>query len=230
MAIESKIKDGIGLIGLNRPEKANAYDKAHLTMIQEAFRGLAEQCEVIAFHSLHSGAFCAGADLDEMSDATPKDAENLFSQAVFTEIARSPVVSIAVVNGAAVAGGFELALATDLRVVGPRALFRLPETSLGIIPAAGGSTRLTGLLGASIAKQVILGGRTISSADAVTWGLGVAAEGDPLAFGLKWAEAIQGHPEATAAAKRIVNAAAEDRSLADERTAQARLYANRIQR
>jgi len=227
MAIESKIKDGIGLIGLNRPEKANAYDRDHLTMIREAFCSLAQQCEVIAFHSLHPGAFCAGADLDEMSDATPKDAENLLSQAVFTEIARSSVVTIAVVNGPAVAGGFELALAADLRVVGPQAMFRLPETSLGIIPAAGGSTRLTGLLGASIAKQVILGGRTVSSADAVRWGLGVASEGDPLVFGLQWAKAIQGNPAATAAAKRIVDAAAEDRSLADERKTQAQLYANR---
>ena len=227
MAIQSKITDGIGLIGLDRPEKANAYDRAHLESLQAQFKQLSERVKVVIIHSVHSRFFCAGADLDEMRDAKPEDARNLRSQKVFTEIARSPVISIAVIDGPAVAGGFELALAADLRVIGPNASFRLPEVSLGIIPAAGGSTRLTATLGASIAKHVILANQPISAAQAVAWGLGMQADQDPLETALIWAQQLTLNPDAAQSAKRVIDAAAEDRSLRDEREAQAVLYGKR---
>lgn len=228
MGIQSEIIDGIGHIRLDRPEKANAYDRAHLVALRDAFRTISAGVSVVVIGSTSDRVFCAGADLDEMKQAQPEDAQNLLSQAVFTEIARSPVVSIAAVDGAAVAGGFELALAADLRVIGADATFRLPETRLGIIPAAGGSTRLTGLLGASVAKQVILGGEDITAAQAVAWGLGREGGNDALAVATRWAEQIrETSPEARSAAKRIIDQAAEDASLLAERTAQAALYAKR---
>ena len=228
MSIQSEILNGVGLISLDRGEKANAYDKAHLRDLRAAFASLTERTRVIIIRSAHPRFFCAGADLDEMKEATPEDARNLLSQAVFTEIARSPAVTIAVVDGPAIAGGCELALACDLRVIGAGAVFRLPETSLGIIPAAGGCTRLSALLGASISKQVILGGGSISADEAIRWGLGVDGGPEPMVSGSQWAQRLlSASPDALASAKRIIDQAAEDRSLQDERETQAQLYAKR---
>ncbi len=228
MSIQAEIIDGIGHIRLDRPEKANAYDRAHLVALREAFQSLSSDVSVVVISSTSERFFCAGADLDEMKQATPEDARSLLSQSVFTEIARSRVVSIAVIDGPAVAGGCELALAADLRVIGAGARFRLPETSLGIIPAAGGCTRLTGLLGAAVAKQVILGGGEINAENAVSWGLGRDGGSEPMATAIDWARQIQASdPEARAAAKRIIDQAAEDATLLAERTAQAELYAKR---
>jgi methylglutaconyl-CoA hydratase len=228
MSIQSEILNGVGLISLDRGEKANAYDKAHLRDLRAAFASLTERSRVVIIRSAHPRFFCAGADLDEMKEATPEDARNLLSQAVFTEIARSPAVTIAVVDGPAIAGGCELALACDLRVIGAGAVFRLPETSLGIIPAAGGCTRLSALLGASISKQVILGGGSISADEANRWGLGVDGGPDPMASALQWAQRLlSASPDALGSAKRIIDRAAEDRSLQDERETQAQLYAKR---
>jgi enoyl-CoA hydratase/carnithine racemase len=228
MSIQSEILNGVGLISLDRGEKANAYDKAHLRDLRAAFASLTERTRVVIIRSAHPRFFCAGADLDEMKEATPEDARNLLSQAVFTEIARSPAVTIAVVDGPAIAGGCELALACDLRVIGAGAVFRLPETSLGIIPAAGGCTRLSALLGASISKQVILGGGSISADEANRWGLGVDGGPDPMASALQWAQRLlSASPDALGSAKRIIDRAAEDRSLQDERETQAQLYAKR---
>ena len=228
MSIQSKILDGIGHIWLDRPEKANAYDRAHLDAMADAFSALASQCPVVIIASAHPQFFCAGADLDALKAASPEDARRLRSQAVFTEIARADTVSIAVVNGPAVGGGCELALAADLRVIGAGAVFRLPETTLGIIPAAGGCTRLTSLLGSAIANGVILGGEQIDASQAVAWGLGVDGGDTPDETAARWAaRLLKGSPKARAAAKRIINRAAEDRSLRDEREAQAILYRGR---
>ena len=228
MSIQSKIVDQVGIISLDRPEKANAYDRAHLDALAEAFNQLTTECAVVIIRSTDPRFFCAGADLNELKDATPEDARQLRSQAVFTAIARSEAVSIAVIDGPAVAGGCELALAADLRVIGANAVFKLPETSLGIIPAAGGCTRLTTLLGASVAKSVILGGEAISSDQAILWGLGVDGGDDADATAIAWAERLAKlKPEALRAAKRIIDAASEDASLAEERAAQSVLYALR---
>jgi len=228
MSIQSEILNGVGLISLDRPEKANAYDQAHLEDLRAAFASLTDRTSVIMIRSAHPRFFCSGADLDEMKGATPEDARNLLSQAVFTEIARSSVITIAVVDGPAIAGGCELALACDLRVIGAGAVFRLPETTLGIIPAAGGCTRLSALLGSSIAKQVILGGSSISGDEAVRWGLGVDGGSDTMLTATQWAQRLlAASPEARQSAKRIIDQAAEDRSLEDERETQAQLYAKR---
>ena len=228
MSIQSEIIDGIGHIRLDRAEKANAYDRAHLDALAEAFAHLAANCPVVVIASAHPRFFCAGADLAELEKATPDDARQLRSQAVFTEIARSDAVSIAVVDGPAVAGGCELALAADLRVIGTNAVFRLPETALGIIPAAGGCTRLTALLGAAIAKSVILGGRDITAHEAVRWGLGIDGGTTANETALDWARGlVRRGPEALTAAKRLIDQVAEDGALEDEREAQAILYANR---
>ncbi len=229
MSIHFEINGSVGHLLLDRPEKANAYDRAHLQALSAALDQLEAQCSVLLIRSTHPSVFCAGADLDEMKDATPEDAKRLYSQTLFTRIARSPVVSIAVIDGVAIGGGCELALCADIRVVSQQAIFRLPETQLGIIPAAGGSTRLTSLLGASIAKQVILAGQDISAQEAIRWGLATDGGDNPVKTAIELAQTLASRdPDALSAAKQIIDARAEDVSLKAERNAQAVLYAKRL--
>jgi enoyl-CoA hydratase/carnithine racemase len=228
MAIHTEAHDGYGVLSLDRIDKANAYDRAHLDALEAGFIALSAEAHVVVIRALGGGAFCGGADLDEMREATPDDARQLRSQAVFTTIARSPAITIAAVDGPAIGGGCELALACDIRLVGPGARFGLPETSLGIIPAAGGCTRLQRLLGASVAKQLILGGRTLDAERAVQLGLAMALHEDPTqaAFALA-TELAQRSPEAMRMAKEIIDRRDESASLEAERLAQAELYALR---
>ena len=168
-------------------------------------------------HSPNSRNFRTFADVEK----TAEDAFALRSQSIFEEIAQSSVISIAAVHGAAVAGGCELALACDLRVIGPKAYFALPEVSLGLIPSAGGCTRLSSLIGASRSKAVILGGDTITAQHALDWGLANRLTDTPYDTALKWAEQINQSPHlALRLAKRVLTAP----NLAKERLCEAILY------
>lgn len=218
----------VGTIRLNRPERANAYDEAHLDVLHAAIVTLRD-CTVVLVRATGS-TFCAGADLKELgvrrTGGDWQAALNLHSQRVFTALARAPFVSIASVQGPAVAGGFELALACDLRVVGPTARFSLPETTLGIIPSAGGLTRLARLCGVSVAKGVVLGGRVVDSGEAMHVGLAHLAGTDHDA--LEWATALSRRsPAAQLAAKERLDATESDLCLLLERAAQAGLYGRR---
>lgn len=229
MPVHTAIDDGVGTLTLDRPRRAHAYDRAHLLALQAGFAQLAAEVSVVVVQSTGDRAFCGGADLKAMKRATPLDALDLLSQKVFAELADSPVVTIAAVQGAAIAGGCELALACDLRVVGPNARFALPETALGLIPAAGGCTRLPRLVGQSIARQVILAGATISAEQAVRWGLAV----DPVAENAKAAAlelartVARRDAVALRLAKQVLGADGRTTSLGMERVAEAVLYARK---
>ncbi|MFZ5479920.1 MAG: enoyl-CoA hydratase/isomerase family protein [Myxococcota bacterium] len=225
MPVHQQTAGPVGRLTLDRPGRANAYDRAHLDALLAGAVDLAARCAVLVVDA-EGGAFCGGADLDELGAASPIEALELRSQRVFTAIARLPCVTIAAVQGPAVAGGFELALACDLRVAGPDAAFWLPETKLGIIPSAGGTTRLTRLVGPSRAKEVILGGRRIDAATALAWGVVHRVASDLRAEALAWAEEIAARdPRALAAAKQLIDAGDSDGALARERQAEAVLYA-----
>ncbi len=230
MPIHVAIHEGVGVLTLNRPARAHAYDSVHLGLLVQGIRRCAEaRVPVLLLHSTGDRAFCAGADLHEMAEADPLDALELLSQCVFNELARYPGVSIAAVQGPAVAGGFELALACDIRVVGPGARFSLPETRLGLIPSAGGCTRLSRLVGPSVAKQVILGGITLDAQRAVALGLALGPEADPLAAARALAGRIATHhdPLACRLAKGILDRGEDPASLEAERVAEALLYSRR---
>ena len=230
MAIHTETHDGYGVLTLDRQERANAYDRAHLDALEAGFIALSSEVQVVVIRAAGSGAFCGGADLNELAQATPDDARNLRSQAVFSTIAKSPAITIAAVHGPAIGGGCELTLACDIRVVGPNARFRLPETSLGIIPAAGGSTRLHRLVGRSVAKQMILGGKTIGAERAVHLGLAMTLADDPSQAAYALAiELAQRSPDALRLAKEIIDQPDVADSLKAELVAQAELYALRKQ-
>jgi enoyl-CoA hydratase len=217
------------MLTLDRPKRAHAYDEPHLLALQDGFRRLCGSVSVVVVQSTGDRAFCGGADLHAMQHAQPLDALDLLSQKVFAEIADSPVVSIAAVHGAAIAGGCELALACDLRVVGPHARFALPETAIGLIPAAGGCTRLPRLVGQSVAKQVILAGEEITADKAIRWGLatGEVAE-DVHAAALALGRRItRRSPLALRLAKQVMAADGRSDSLTAERLAEAVLYGAR---
>ena len=231
MTVHLKIDGSVAHLRLDRPEKAHAYDQALLDAMEshlDALEGTPVSALVVS--STGDGAFCGGADLNEMKHATPEDAENLRSQALFDRLSRLPIVSIAAVHGPAIGGGFELAMACDLRVVGPAARFGLPETRLGLIPTAGGCTRLPRLIGISRAKEIILGGRTIDAHTAVDWGLAHRFAQDCRAEAKDWAlEITQLDRQALAAAKRVLDAEDLSPSLARERREEAILYARKAE-
>ena len=229
MAVLTTVVDSVGVLTLDRPDRAHAYDRAHLLALRNGLAQLAAQVQVVVVRSTGDRAFCAGADLKELGEVAPTDALDLLSQRVFAELADSPVVSIAAVQGAAVAGGCELALACDLRVVGPQARFSLPETALGLIPAAGGCTRLPRLLGQSIAKQVILAGEAITADQAVRWGLatGEVTE-DAHKAALELARRVATRSAlALRLAKQVMARDGRTDSLAAERLAETVLYGDR---
>jgi enoyl-CoA hydratase/carnithine racemase len=128
----------VGVLRLGRPARANAYTPAMLRALEAGLRRLEGEARALVVEAEGAGAFCGGADLGLLAAARPEDALDLLSQRVFSAISNSPLPSVAAVQGPAVAGGCELALACDLRVAGPAARFAQPETARGLVPAAGG--------------------------------------------------------------------------------------------
>ncbi len=215
---------------IDRAERAHAYDLALLDGIAHAIAHLGAHVRALVIESTGEGAFCGGADRAALAVARPLDALRLRSAEVFTRLASLPVPVIAAVQGPAVAGGFELALACDLRVAGPRARFRLPETALGLVPAAGGTSRLVALVGGSRARELVLAGRELDAETALAWGVVHRVAEDPRATALAWAHELAATRDAAAlaAAKRLLaDVEGLDAAFARERAAEGILYARR---
>lgn len=220
MPVRHERQGAVAILTLDRPARAHAYDRELLDALVEGLDALGD-APVVVVESTGAGAFCAGADLGEVRSRTPLSSLELRSQRTFTRLARHPAVTIAAVHGAAVGGGLELALACDLRVAGPRARAWLPEPSLGILPAAGGTTRLARLVGVSRAKAVILGGEKVDAETGLGWGLWNRVAEDPRAAARAWAAEIAGRdPHAQQWAKQILDADESAAGLASERVVQ----------
>lgn len=165
-------ENGTAIFKANRPQVKNAMNtpcwEEFLSFLQEAQRD--ERVRVIVL-SGEGDAFIAGADISEVQNAPASAA--LFSASGevvrLLETGRKPV--IAAVNGAAFGGGFEVAIACDIRIASESAVFGLPETGLGLIPGMGGTQRLCKLIGLGRAKEVVMAGRNIRAEDAAAWGL-----------------------------------------------------------
>lgn len=174
--IITQTSDDILTITINRPEKLNALNKQTLKELNLVLTAAFENSEVGGIIITGSGekAFVAGADISEFSDYSPQQGEELAREGqakVFDLIANSPKPIIAAVNGFALGGGLELAMACHIRFASEQAKMGLPEVSLGLIPGYGGTQRLTELVGKGRALEIILSANMIEATEAYRIGL-----------------------------------------------------------
>ncbi|KEP25939.1 enoyl-CoA hydratase [Bacillus zhangzhouensis] len=165
----------IGIMTLNRPEQVNSLSAGMLEEINQTIQEIKqdESIRCLLITGAGSKVFCAGADLKERRLMTEEEAKEavLTIQQTFTEIESLPIPVIAVMNGHALGGGLELALACDLRIARAGARLGLPETGLAIIPGAGGTQRLPRLIGLGKAKELIFTGASLQADEALQIGL-----------------------------------------------------------
>ena len=168
--------DGMATVTINRPEKLNALNKATIAELHEAFAALDNDDTVLVVMVTGSGekAFVAGADISEFANFSVAEGAELAAQGQellfdFVENMKTPV--IAAVNGFALGGGLELAMACHFRIASDNAKMGLPEVSLGVIPGYGGTQRLPQLVGKGKAMEMIMTAGMITADDAKTVGL-----------------------------------------------------------
>lgn len=211
MAIDLEYQDHVALLTINQPDKLNALNSDRLRSlflrIQEA--SLHPEVRAIVLTGAGERAFVAGADITEMVSLS-HEAGRAFGElghAVASALENAPQPVIAVVNGYAFGGGCELALACDIRVASPNAVFAQPEVSLGILPGWGGSQRLPRVVGPSIASELIFTGRRVDAEEALRIGLinAIHPASELLPKALEMARQIAANsPRSVQAAKRLI--------------------------
>ncbi|MBI5343498.1 MAG: enoyl-CoA hydratase/isomerase family protein [Deltaproteobacteria bacterium] len=169
------VSEKIATVTINRPKSLNALNFATMRDLSGAFEDLGGREDVGAVLLTGAGekAFVAGADISEMKDYTPLRAFefSMYGQGVLERIERLPQPVIGVINGFALGGGCELAMACDLLIAADTAKLGQPEVSLGIIPGYGGTQRLPRLVGRNLAKELVLTGEMITAQRAYEIGL-----------------------------------------------------------
>jgi enoyl-CoA hydratase/carnithine racemase len=171
--VRLEVEDAVGTIRLDRP-KMNAINAQLRAELQDAALEARERDDVRAV-VLYGGerVFAAGADIKEMSAMSYADmlAWGSGLQDALRVVAKLPKPVVAAVTGYALGGGFELALAADFRVLGERAKVGVPEILLGVMPGAGGTQRLTRLVGPARAKDLVFSGRQVAADEALALGI-----------------------------------------------------------
>ena len=169
------INGHIATITINKPQVLNALSTEVLTDLNQALEEVEKVQNIYAVILTGAGekSFVAGADISEMKDKNKAQAAEYgaFGNKVFLRIENFPCPVIAAINGFALGGGCELAMACDIRIASETARFAQPETGLGITPGFGGTQRLARLVGAGRAKELIYTGRTVKAEEAFTIGL-----------------------------------------------------------
>lgn len=206
--IQSTVEDGVATLTIDRPEALNALNSDVLDAIHAAATDLVGKATGIIVTGAGK-AFVAGADIAEMKDYGPEEAA-AFSrrgQAAFAALEAFPGPVVAAINGFALGGGLELALACDVLIASDRAKLGLPEATLGVIPGFGGTQRLPRRIGPGHAKRLLLTGEMVDAQAALAMGL-VDAISDPadlLADAARIiSKASRNGPLAVAACKRLV--------------------------
>ena len=170
------IVDGIAMLVINRPKQLNALNKQTLSEINEAFESMRDNdaVKVVIMTGAGEKAFVAGADIKEFADFSGAEGSDLAKTGhitVFNVIEEFSKPVIAVINGFALGGGLELAMAAHVRIASDNARMGLPETSLGVIPGYGGTQRLPQLIGKGRALEMIFSAKMIDASTALNYGL-----------------------------------------------------------
>lgn len=167
--------DGIALITINRPEQLNALDRGVMDGLEQHFREAHSDDAVRGVIITGAGekSFVAGADIRQFQELDALEGHRfaLRGQAIFNQIEDMPKPVVAAVNGYALGGGCELALACHLRIASENAQFGQPEVDLGILPGYGGTQRLPRIVGRGLAMEMILTGERVSAQRALEIGL-----------------------------------------------------------
>lgn len=211
--LQWRAEGAIAELILDRPAKLNALTPSMLADLEAACREIdISAAQVTVVRAEGERAFCVGADITLFSQL---DGVGMWRSWVadghraFDALATLRCPTIAVIDGPAFGGGFELALACDLRLVSDRATFALPETGLGTVPGWSGTGRFPQLVGAARAKQLIFTRRRLDAQTALSWGVAneVASSEDLAATAQSWVDDILGGaPVAVALAKQLIDA------------------------
>jgi enoyl-CoA hydratase/carnithine racemase len=232
--IRVDVGDAVATLTFDRPSVRNALNLETVNECHAALRDLAERRDVGVLILTGAGetAFVSGADINEMRRRTRDDGLAAINSSLFAAVERFPRPTIAAVNGYALGGGCELAIACDIRVAAEHAKFGQPELGLGIIPGAGATQRLPRIVGLGHAKHLVLTGEIIDAKRAFEIGLVTAVV--PAAALLQTAREIAARilrqgPLAARLAKLALNASARvdlDSGLLIETLAQTICYAS----
>lgn len=213
--IQVKLVGHTAQLTINNPP-ANTWDLESLNGLKKVVEDLGNTPEIIAIviHGQGEKFFSAGADLNQFAEGNKANASDVavaFGEA-FEALANFEGVTIAAINGYAMGGGLECALSCDLRIIEQQALVALPEASVGLLPCAGGTQRLSWLIGEAWASKMILLGERMNADTAVKTGLALemVESGQALEQALALAEKISKQsPDAVRACKRLLNKARE---------------------
>lgn len=207
-------RGSVGILTINRPQALNALNSALVAelsgILEEISRSDPAELRCLVVTGAGEKSFVAGADIGEMAEMSPDEAVQFSERGsrmmLALETLQIPV--IAAVNGYALGGGFELALACDIRLLSDKAVFALPEASLGIPPGYGGLQRLARIAGPGAAKRIALTCTRIKAEEALSLGLaeGIFPAEELLDAAVAMAESIAANaPAAVRAVKRIIN-------------------------
>lgn len=170
-----EVKEPIATLLFNRPKALNALNNALFDELNLALDQIMEnqKIRVLILTGAGDKAFVAGADIAELVKMNPLEAKTFSrkGQKVFSKIEDLPIPAIAAVNGFALGGGSEAALACDFIYASEKAIFGLPEITLGLIPGFGGTQRLARLVGVNRAKEMVFTGKTIKAEEALAYGI-----------------------------------------------------------
>ena len=227
--ILTEARGRVGLITLNRPKAMNALNNQLMRELMDALDAFDKNDAIGAMVITgNEKAFAAGADIKEMADKSIEQMMNTDHVAVFGRIRTIKKPVIAAVSGWALGGGCEIAISCDMIVASESAKFGQPEITIGVIPGAGGTQRLTRAVGKAITMEMILNNRTLSAQEALGFGLvnRVVPVSDFLDEALKLADEIASRaPVAVRTAKRIINQSYE-RFLTDALAEEKQVFYN----
>lgn len=220
--IETDFRDGLGIIRFNRPDQLNAMNREMMDSIIEALEAVVADDRIhVAVITGNGRAFMAGADIKEYAAQSPEEFEDFRKKGMrlYELIECSGIPFIAAVNGFALGGGFEIALACDFIIAADTAVFGLPEVHLGLIPGGGGLFRLFQKTGLNRVKEAVLLGQSYTAMEMNSWGVvyKVAPENELMDQVMQLAEKLKRRPaQALTALKKMLRPVQTEQSFRDQ--------------